>query len=409
MATYNATPVQPDIGSWVLFPGKQDDVVYLVGSILIDKYLTVPAPRYSLVMRIIDELRQGSNPEQIEEQLKEQGYIVNVRDFCKVLARNKIIEYEDELDVIPNDEKAKDEGRWGTLFGQIRALSWDVVRIDLSSSQPFFEKTARLFLGGILFLMIASTIAVLLSGINFFNLGTVARQIFYGKQFAWLISLSWFTMPIFVLLHEFSHSCAASMGHVYPRQLSFRLYLMFVPYFSLQLPGLYTLPIKQRFTAIMAGPCLDFTLGNVFFLLAKFAGVELAPYFLFMAFTCYARFFYNALPVLPMTDGYALFSQAFFRDIDVRGHATQEFRRWREKKTNQFRGKYVVFFIFNLFVVSFIVVAGTFQTNFFILGWVNSFGWLKDASIWWSYAGLLLVDGLMLYLARNRLKVLLGY
>jgi len=72
---------------------------------------------------------------------------------------------------------------------------------------------------------------------------------------------------------------------------------------------------------------------------------------------------------MPMTDGYALLSQAVFHKIDIRGHAAQEFRRCRQKAS--------------------LLPVGL--------------------SAWLTYPALGLLNVLGLYLARKRLRLLIGW
>jgi len=111
-----------------------------------------------------------------------------------------------------------------------------------------------------------------------------------------------------------------------------------------------------------------------------------------------------------MTDGYAFLSQALFREIDIRGHATKEFRRWRQKKPHNFRGKYVAFFALNVGVAAFVIVGGLIQVNAILIGWLKAIGLLPTGPLtWWTILALAVLDGLGLYLARSRLRILFAW
>lgn len=110
-----------------------------------------------------------------------------------------------------------------------------------------------------------------------------------------------------------------------------------------------------------------------------------------------------------MTDGYALLSQGLFREIDIRGRAGHEFRRWRERKPNQFRGKYVFFYAFNTGVSLFILVSGLWQLNTMAAAHLRLI-WPWEPPPGWVLYGLLGgIDLLCIYLLRNRLRILLAW
>lgn len=394
-----------DLGSWVLFPGNiKRDTVYLVGSQQIDKYLTVPAERHSLVLRIFAQLQQGATPAEVEAALRVEGLEVNVDEFCRMLAQKRLLEWESANSEVSEPAKA-------TFFGQLRALSWQVFSLNLEKLHPVLAKltTPLTILFGLF--VILSTGGVLAQGwISAAVLRTTARQVLGSRELLWIALLNLFLMPIFVFLHESAHAVVAAQGGVYPRRLALRLYLLVMPYFSLQLPGLYTLPLSNRFLTMAAGPLMDLTLGNLCLLTARVVGGEAMAWLALIALNNYGRFLFNILPIMPMTDGYALLSQAIFREIDIRGHATQEFRRWRQKQVNTFKGKYVVFYVLNLGVGVFIIVGGLVQVNASLLGWLQRTSLLPvGPSAWLIYPALGLLNVLGLYLVRKRLRLLVGW
>lgn len=122
----------------------------------------------------------------------------------------------------------------------------------------------------------------------------------------------------------------------------------------------------------------------------------------------FSRFFFNVLPILPMTDGYALLSQGAFREIDIRGRAGREFRRWRQREPNRFRGKHAFFYLFNAGVALFILGSGLWQLNGAITSHLRP---LLPALVpgWTVNIVMVGIDLICLYLLRNRLRVLLAW
>ena len=405
MNSENTIRIANDLGTWILFPEKNSrETIYLVGSVHADKYLVVPSNRYPLVMQIIESLREGLNPDQIEKKLLSQKLIVNVVEFCKTLSQKKIIEWEDGDEV--KDEPNATPSLWSSLFGHLRALSWDIFSIQLSSKYLENKKRNALILNLVLVSILVTGYLISLNDPSLLN-KTAVWEIIRSKGIIWIFILNLLMMPFFILFHEGLHAVAAAIGGVFPRKLTMRIYMFIVPYFSLQVPGLYTLPFKQRMTAIAAGPMADLLLGNIFLLGALNAPAAISPWLTFGVLSCYGRFIYNVLPILPMTDGYAILSQALFHEIDIRGTATQEFRRWKQKKHNKFNNKYAAFFILNVLFVAGLIGIFLFQLNDWILKWIfNSPLWHFSSS--WRIAVTIVVDMTFLYMIRKRLKALLG-
>lgn len=394
-----------DIRSWVLFPHKEGKHTYLVGSTELDKYLVVPAIQYPVVVQILDKLRFNCHPEQIEADLKRQNITTDVNGFCHLLASKGLLVSPAPRNEEPDDNAKK---RWPDLFGHLRALTWDVASISLEGMHRVMDRFATWYLGMFIFWAVVSSGLVLVSGdFTIFTARQSIREAVYQQNIIWIMVVNLFVIPFFVFFHEMGHAAAAVLGKVYPRRLSFRLFLT-VPYFSIQLPGLYTLPARQRYGAILAGPLVDFTLGNITFLLVRFLPPLLVPWFLLAALANYSRFLFNILPILPMTDGYALMSQALFHEIDIRGHAGREFKRWRQKRPNNFKGRYLFFYLINSGIALFIIVSALWQLDVLLFTRLIDAWWFPMPA-WTLFVLTAAIDVLCLYLIRKRLKVLLAW
>ncbi len=387
----------PDIRSWELFPEKDGQKTYLVGSITLDKYVVVPSEQYPVVLQIMDLIQEGHSPEWIQSVLLERGIQTDVRAFCQRLAEKGLLSGEESSTPVPS-------GWWTSLFAHLRALSWEVFSIPLDFLQKPLNRLAPWLFRWLLLGILVSTLAIVMSGgFRWELLRELAHFARRGYNFLWMLGINMIAVPFFILLHEMTHAILAAEGHIYPKRLSLRWFLT-VPYFSLQLPGLYTLPFKKRLLAIAGGPLADLLAANITFLVAQKTAI---PWLWLMAMLNYSRFFFNTLPILPMTDGYALLSQGLFREIDIRGRAGHEFRRWRQRKPNRFQGKYVFFYIFNIGVGLFILGSGLWQLNAMVATHLRLlWPWLPG---WALYGVLGMMDLLGVYLLRNRLRILLAW
>lgn len=396
-----AHTLPPDFRFWVLFPGDNGRGTYLAGSITVDKYIVVPAKQYPVVTRILSLLHRGYSPDRIQTLLAGEGIITDVPAFCHLLQDKGL------LGRCTDEPRGRDHEKHRTsLFGHLRALSWEVFSISLEPLHGVLDNIAGwaaplLIIGALL-----STLLVFLWGdFHWSALRKVAYSAYKGHNILWMLGINVMIVPLFVFVHEMAHAVLAARGKVYPKRLSLRWFLT-VPYFSLQLPGLYTLPFGLRLTAIAGGPLTDLLIGNLSYLLA----VATDASWLWLASVLnYSRFIFNALPILPMTDGYALLSQALFREIDIRGHAGREFRRWRKQKPHNFRGKYVFFYVFNCLIAFLILGSGLWQLSIMIMNQINPTWQALSLPTWTSYVLVIGINILCLYLLRNRLRILLAW
>ena len=390
--------VVADLRTWVLFPDKKGKTEYLVGSLELDKYLVVPEDQLPIVMTILEQLKAGHTPAQIQEALEKEGISTNVDAFCRLLAQKNLLNdpafqcaiEEDNLTLVRRLQRF------------VRSVSWQMTSIPLEWTVPYLKRAGTWFWVPFILALALTSILVVKSGFHptTWRLLTASLR----REILWVVVFNAFVLPLFVLCHETAHALAASVtGKVFPRRLSLRFFLC-VPYFSLQLPGLYTLPFKERLAAIAAGPLMDLLLGNVFLLLANMSSGSLKIWCLFFALANYSRCLFNVLPLLPMTDGYAFISQALFREVDVRKRVTREFRRWRQGLPNSFSGRLALFFLFNNGVVLVIVVVALRELNAFLLKWLPVL-WPEQVLL--HFFLLLLGDSLAIYLLRNRLRTLL--
>lgn len=386
-----------DLQTWVLFADKKGKKEYLVGSLELDKYLVVPEDQLAVVMTILENLKAGHTPSQIQEMLEKDGISTDVHAFCRLLAEKGL------LTGIPVSTSSQEE--FPTLFHRfrrfLRSISWQMTSIPLEWTAPYLKRVGVWFWVPFLLALLLTSAVVLVSDFHPTALRHLTSSL--RTQIPWIIAFNVFVLPLFIFLHEAAHALAASItGKVFPRRLSLRFFLC-VPYFSLQLPGLYTLPFKERLSAIAAGPLMDLLLGNVFYILANASDDTLKMWLFFLALANYSRFLFNVLPILPMTDGYAFISQAFFREVDVRKRVTREFRRWRQGLPNNFSGQFVFFFLLNNGVVLLIVIAALRELNTFLIKWLGGF---FSENVFLYFLFLFACDSLIIYLMRNRLRAL---
>ncbi len=323
MSVVRSFELRPDLQSWPLFT-KNGTTYYLVGSIEVDRYLVVDEARYPVVTRILDLLREGVPIQEIEARLRENDIQTNVEQFVELLCQAGLTK-----------EDGKEETR--AFYSHFRMLSWTLVSLPLTPLGRFLQRWARIFeytfgisviasLGMVVFLVLSNVAQAK----SMLQAGLSARHSMNVHS----LVLSYLSIWLFAIpLHELAHAWLSSRNGVFPRRLTLRLYLLVMPFLSIQLPGLYTLPLRRRLFTLAAGPLMNLLLGNMAWLVAWYAdfGGTWKAFFLSFSTINYLLFLFNLSPFLP-TDGYQIISQGLFKDIDVRSHAWASFRYWWRTK-----------------------------------------------------------------------------
>ena len=354
----------PDIQSWPLFAQKDGYYNYLVGSVTADHYLVVDEKRHNLVMRIIQQLQDGVTPLAIQETLAREGIYTDVRAFVQQLKQSGLLMME---------EKDRTSQETKPFFSQLRILSWDVVSITLEGWWQKLAPVSRYFHPFFLLMVAFTTLAVL--GLVIFSGRELSlHQLFSARKHLGLphLILSYLSvMLIAIPLHETAHALFATEKQIYPRRITVRLYMLVIPFFSLQLPGLYTLPTRHRLLTIAAGPLMNLLLGNIALLLSWSGSLSPSPQQSFlMAFAAinYATFLFNLTPFLPL-DGYQILSQAFFRELDVRSNAWASMRRWIQSR-KRISPLHLAFVIIDSLFLSLLLYIIVVQINHYIDSWI---------------------------------------
>ncbi|HID35542.1 MAG TPA: M50 family peptidase [Anaerolineae bacterium] len=396
-----------DIQSWLLFSLKNGHNSYLVGSISADRYLVIDEQRLPLVMNIIHQLQRGATPEAIQENLAQQRIHTDVQAFVEHLARHGLLEESPEKD-------ADDEEASRPFYSQLQALSWDIFSISLDSLAGRLEKLSRYFRHLLLSLALLTTLIILgqmFLGDHHFTLAQLIRVRHHLSLP--LLVMTYLSIPLLIIpLHEAAHALFAAEKGVFPKQITMRLYMMILPFFSLQLPGLYTLPPRHRLLTIAAGPLMNLILGNLALLLSLpglAAPTGWQAFLLTFAAINYATFLFNLTPFLPL-DGYYILSQWGFKELDVRSNAWASVRRWLQKRTRRLPPLYLALVIMDSAFLTTLLYVGIRQINSYLLHWSNasSVRALSNLNPHILTLTMLVIDSVIVGFAIYRLSTLMG-
>ncbi len=323
-----------DLHAWLLFQ-RGTEREYLVGSRTVDRYIVVDDERYPLVMRIIQEIQQGRSPDEVQARFAREGIAVDVSGFLQFLARVGLTE--------PSENPAELR-----LQERLRILSWEIISLPLEAHWPRFSTLWKALAGGLAIWLALSTLLIgwLISQTRWIPLPAIVQTIRwtrYHQPWLWLaiyVSIWLVVLP----LHEAGHAILASAGGIYPRRLFVRLYMGVWPVISIQLPGLYTLPLRWRVAAIIAGPLMNLALANTFWLLGALlaATPTIRTFWFTLAILNYLLFILNCLPIAPL-DGYYALSQGLFKELDIRQQAWKAWHAWRQGTGPRPRFAYLLF------------------------------------------------------------------
>lgn len=303
------------IASWPFFPERRnrrgevvDEAVAIVGSLDLDRFLTVPARKLRAVETILRVLGQSHSVEEAEERLRREGLRTDLPELCDKLGDAGLV-----LD---------ETGRPVPADSPLERNFVRVARVGLSPVAPLFRWLGRRLEWILLVWMALAGLAwgleprgVLdplssLLGVEGTTLsGVITGLLLLGGSF---------------LIHETSHGAVAARFGRVPRKFELGFYLGFLPTFFLRVGGLYTLTPRQRVAVWAAGPASNLILAATSAWVALHAGSGSAGLWTRAAYLNLALGLFNLVPFLP-TDGYFIAS-TLLRRTNVRRNAWSSLR-----------------------------------------------------------------------------------
>lgn len=291
-----------DVGTWPLFPATGSrEAVDIVGSKSLNRFITL-GDRLLPVVRAALDLFDGEHTlAEIETHLREiHGLRVDVVELHKLLSKSGLLRGS-EFQAQISDVDRMTLCLLDFPVGRIREKSYRLLKAFAAILFPLTLVVALTFLFGVL------------SGLDH---GAPETTRGVGIGLLWIVLLI-----VEVGLHESAHALAAAYFGITVLRFRISLYLGFIPFFYLQLRGLYTVSPMRRVIVWMAGIYGNLVLGCGLLMLtwydwtsAGFASIlrnaAMLSFFLAVA---------NLVPFLP-TDGYYILS-TILRKHNVRSQA----------------------------------------------------------------------------------------
>lgn len=281
------------IGSWPLFPD-----VYVIGSSVLDRYISVPAGKVSLVWEAVSFFDGSRSLDEISEILRARGCRVDVSGLYTRLA---------EAGLLIGSTPRREVARLGVEMFDIP--------IDRLLA-PCLGIIGKLFLPLVWLtgLVMAVAIVVLASGAVITPDGGTVSSVAGYAMVGGGIFLSMF-------LHESAHAIAALRHGLVPNRLRISGYLLVIPVALLAIPGLYTIAPAKRIQVWAAGMWANLTIASLALIAIEAASMPsvYAQILTKVALANCMIVVWNLMPFLP-TDGYFILT-TLLRRANVRPKA----------------------------------------------------------------------------------------
>lgn len=332
--------VVDDIGEWVLFERK-DENLYAVGSVSVDRYLAVPESKLKLTMAVVKYLDGTHDLSWIQGRIESEfGMSAKVEDLLL---------------------KLRDAGLVKTAQTSTKAhaevLRNSIVVLSVLVEKPF--QSVR-WLHRI-FSLPALIGGTLLAAFVFWNSFLRPKPVFHlGPSYGRLGILGYVVLFVGVLgvalLHESFHGFAAVHYGLKPRRITVALYLGFIPYVYISIPGIYTIAPGKRIVLWSAGLYANMLVAAVLLLLCPFLFAFPTVYLLVhqLAIANVSIVLFNLSPFMS-TDVYFILS-TLLKAPNVRTRSYSEFIKWFRSERNTFRGTLAVYSIFSFAMVGYFAI-----------------------------------------------------
>jgi putative peptide zinc metalloprotease protein len=374
-----------DVTSWPFFHDRDlEKRIYIIGSREVDRYISVPAAKLPVVMKVLEMLDGQHSLESIESYFYEkQRKKVDVTTLYRRL-------YENGLIAMPAPAAIKK--------GDIERMSFQLCTLSVERGFLAISKLNRLiFPWGVIAMLLVIVAGTALALTHLRMLAAPIRSAVHGSLGAPAL-LYPVLMLLSFLLHEMAHGIAGTHYGIVARRFEAALYLGFIPIIYLRIPGIYTLKPAERIKVWCAGVFWNLTLASICVgLMVWSASPVWHETWLMIAMANYFIAVTNLFPFLP-TDGYFILS-TLFKTHNIRSNAWREFGNWIRARKHSFSGILLLYFVCTATIVGVVLWkdiawlhqlgnGGTRQQYlllaFFMGPWVLVLGWRLMTRRWRS-------------------------
>lgn len=327
-----------DVAVWTFHDrGSVLESTYIIGSVTVDRYLTIPGSALRAVKAFMQRLNGRNTLVEIHQSL--------VRDEAL------------EFDVCALHRKFRRAGLLveadGRASGDIQEMSTTFAHISINgllrASHRFVKLMRPLAYLGLIVIAVALILALVDPVFRHPMTSSIStkEQLFRNLGITVLIGV------LSVALHEFGHCLAAASWGIRRGVVKAQLYLGIIPLIGLKFAGLYTLPAKGRVVVWSAGIFVNLLIVSVALLASRFVLHESEA--LRIAVTI--NWFLTILNLIPLlaTDGYFILS-TLAKDSNVRVRSWNWLRKPFQPRTQK-----LSWFVVAYIVATFCLLAATLQ------------------------------------------------
>jgi putative peptide zinc metalloprotease protein len=172
----------------------------------------------------------------------------------------------------------------------------------------------------------------------------------------------WFGLSVLGAIHECFHGLAGLRYGLVAKRLNGALYLGFIPYIFITIPGIYTIKPRQRLVLWAAGIYSNLLIGGVLALInSSLLPGSLASQFLSKLIVANLILVVFNLSPFMATDAYFIVS-TLFKTPNVRTNSYEEFKKWVKGEKNGFGPFLAVYFALSVLLIVYLL--------FQMVGWV---------------------------------------
>ncbi|TCW62222.1 M50 family metallopeptidase [Treponema sp. J25] len=335
------------------FPGSylNDEEHILWGSLKIDKYIKIPLSLKELTDVLMEKKDTGVKYDDLLSLFNNIFCEEDIKGFLSLLESKKLISLEEPLIRCSEGSYKRDE-----FYENSHVL------IDIPLRKAFFNSFYAKKIVDVLkfsyFVLLFFSFCLLLYNLLLSNL-SIYRYIFSSvkiNEIRYWINLLFIAFFSF-LFHELGHIIIANKYGIYATAIQYRMYMILQNYISVKLPGLHTLPLREKVSVTIAGPLANLFVSLCSFLLLHF----IKNYTLLNLFLVNIAMFISNLNPFYDTDGFHFISNIAFKSNDIKSDSLNKLKN--KKKL----GIQNVIFIFLYFLFRFFVLVVGFLIIYKIL------------------------------------------
>lgn|SRR5487761_352105 len=352
-----------DVAHWMLFKKRKGNL-FIVGSLSLDRYVIVPENKLGMTLQCVRYLDGSHELEWIHKRIA--------------------AEHERDADINELLLKLKAAGLVKTAQPPKRAhnelLRHSIHLFEMNVSGMFrhLSKMQKLFHA---YSVVAGLILILFGLLNLTHVS--ALRITHAQNVGAQVEdyfIFWLGLVTVAFMHECFHGFAAIRYGLQPRRVNGALYLGFIPYIYISIPGIYTLSPKRRIVVWCAGVYANLLFGALLLLIFP----HLSPGGLFqgtVARLIWANLLIIIVNLSPFmaTDGYFVLS-TLVKTPNIRTNAYLEFKKWIRRKEHNFNSVLACYFGLSISMIIWMLIGTIVWLKVTIEQWLET-GWTSNVML----------------------------